>query len=87
MPQPSCSSRSWESERARVAALARCVKNGERSPEDPDLIEARRNLRALKLEEHMRLALSAIPSMTDDEIEHLISLLNAKRGPSGGADV
>jgi hypothetical protein len=70
-----------------MAALVRCVKTGERSPEDPDLIETRRNLRALKLEEHMRLALADIPSMTDDEIEHLISLLNAKRGPSGSSHV
>lgn len=87
MPPPSYSSRSWKSERARVAALARCVKTGERSPEDPDLIEARRNLCALKLEEHIRLALSATPSLTDDQVEYLIALLNAKRGASGGAHV
>ena len=62
MSSPSPSSRSWKSERARVGALARCAKTGERSPDDPDLIEARRNLCALKLEEHMRLALATTPS-------------------------
>ncbi|WP_231639201.1 hypothetical protein [Mycobacterium sp. Marseille-P9652] len=63
------------------------MKNGERSPDDPDLIEARRNLRALKLKEHVRLALVATPSLTDEQIDDLISLLNAKRGPGGGAHV
>jgi hypothetical protein len=80
MSSPSPSSRSWTSERARVGALARCVKSGERPPDDPDLIEARRNLCALKLEEHMRLALAATPSMTDEQINHLIVLLNTRGG-------
>jgi hypothetical protein len=80
VPAMSPPSRSWKSERARVGALARCVKTGERSPDDPDLIEARRNLCALKLEEHMRLALAATPSMTDEQIKHLIALLNARGG-------
>ena len=80
MSSPSPSSRSWTSERARVGALARCVKSGERPPDDPDLIEARRNLCALKLEEHMRLALAATPSMSDEQINDLIILLNTRGG-------
>jgi hypothetical protein len=80
MSSPSPSSRSWTSERARVGALARCVKTGERPPDDPDLIEARRNLCALKLEEHIRLALAATPPMTGEQIEHLIALLNSTGG-------
>jgi hypothetical protein len=80
MSSPSPSSRSWKFERARVGALARCVRNGERPPDDPELIEARRNLCALKLEEHMRLAVAATPSTTDEQIKHLIALLNTKGG-------
>jgi hypothetical protein len=56
------------------------VKTGERSPDDPDLIEARRNLCALKLEEHMRLALAVTPPMTDEQIKHLSALLNSRGG-------
>jgi hypothetical protein len=58
------------------------VKTGERPPDDPDLIEARRNLCALKLEEHMRLALAATPPITDEQIKHLIALLSS-RGAAG----
>jgi hypothetical protein len=56
------------------------VRTGERPPDDPDLIEARRNLCALKLEEHVRLALAANPSMTDEQIKRLIALLNTRGG-------
>jgi hypothetical protein len=80
MSSPSPSSRSWTSERARVGALARCVKSGERPPDDRDLIEARRNLCALKLEEHMRMALAASPSLSDEQIKHLFALLNTRGG-------
>jgi hypothetical protein len=80
MSSPAPSSRSRTSERARVGALARCVKTGERPPDDPDLIEARRNLCALKLEEHVRLALTAAPPMTDEQIERLIVLLKTRGG-------
>jgi len=80
MSSPPPSSRSWTSERARVGALARCVKTGERPPDDPELIEARRNLCALKLEEHMRLALAAVPTMTDEQIKRLIDLLKTRGG-------
>ncbi len=60
----------WTSERARVAALSR-----DRQPDDPALIEARRNLRALRLEEHIRTILDGEPALTNEQAEHLGTVL------------
>ena len=47
--------------RARTAALTRAIRNGERPPDDPDLIDARQNLTALQLEEYVRKVLATAP--------------------------
>ena len=60
----------WLSERARVAALTR-----DRAPDDPDLIDARRQLRYLRLHEHIDKILESAPPLTDEQRDALASLL------------
>jgi hypothetical protein len=67
----------WTSERGRVAALERGVRAGERQPDDPQLIEARRNLRALRLAEHVAKVLADWPKLSDEQIEKVVALLRA----------
>lgn len=57
-------------ERARVAALTRS-----RDADDPDLNEARRNLRAAKLAKHIERALQTAPPLTDDQRRRIARLL------------
>lgn len=67
---------SWTSERARVAALTRS-----RPADDPDLIEARRNLKAERLAEGIRRA-SEAPPLTAEQCARLAAglLQQAARG-------
>lgn len=60
----------WHPYRAQVAALSRS-----RTADDPDLIEARRNLRAARLEEHVQKALEDAPPLTDSQRERIARLL------------
>lgn len=62
----------WTSERAKLASLSRS-----RKPDDPDLTEARRNLRALRLEEHVREILAKAPPLTDEQRDRIAGLLRA----------
>lgn len=66
---------SWTRERAKVAALSRCVAAGERQADDPDLIEAKRNLRALRLEEHVRNVVDAAPPLTPAQRDRIAAIL------------
>ena len=56
-------------ERARIASLSRS-----RDVDDPDLIEARRNLRAATLESHVLRVLNEAPPLTDDQRRRLAGL-------------
>ncbi len=67
---------SWTHERARIAALTRS-----RTSDDPDLEDARRNLRAARLEDYIRTAVDAAPELSADQRRRCASLL---RG--GGRD-
>jgi hypothetical protein len=69
---------SWTAERARVASLSRS-----RTPDDPDLVNARRNLRAARLEEAVRRAVDAAPELTPEHRERLAALL--RPAPDAGA--
>lgn len=60
----------WTHHRARVAALSR-----DRQPDDPDLIAARRNMRAAKLADHIRRVVDEAPPLTDDQRADLAALL------------
>lgn len=61
---------SWTAERARVASLSRS-----RTPDDPDLIDARRNLRAARLADYIERTVNEAPPLTDEQRDRLASLL------------
>ncbi len=60
----------WTHERARVASLTRS-----RTPDDPELADARRNLRAERLAEHIRKAVDSAPPLTAEQRDRLAVLL------------
>lgn len=63
------------SERARIAALSRS-----RTSEDPDLVQARQNLKALRLEQYVRKAVNEAPSITDEQADRIAGLLRPAKG-------
>lgn len=65
----------WTHERARVAALSRCVKSGERAPDDPELQDAKRNLRALRLEDHVQKVIAEAPPLTPEQRDRIAVIL------------
>ncbi|TQN44412.1 hypothetical protein FHU33_3914 [Blastococcus colisei] len=64
--------------RARVAGLSR-----HRGPDSPDTLQARRDLRAVRLEEYISRTLATAPPLTDEQRERLASLFTP--ATSGGA--
>jgi hypothetical protein len=64
----------WTTERARVASLSRS-----RSNDDPDLITARRNLKAERLEDYIRKTVDAAPALSVEQRERLAGLLRPVR--------
>lgn len=61
---------SWTAERARYASLTRS-----RTPDDPELLAARRNLRAEKLADHIERQLAEAPPLTDEQRARLAAIL------------
>jgi len=61
---------SWTQERARVASLSRS-----RTPDDPALITARRDLRAARAEDYIRRLVDAAPELTAEQLDKLAVLL------------
>jgi hypothetical protein len=74
------STASWTSERARIAALKRGIRAGERPADDPALTEAYRNLRALRLEEHVAKVVADWPPLTDTQLGRIAALLRSGAG-------
>jgi hypothetical protein len=62
---------SWTQDRARVAALSRS-----RTADDPDLLDARRDLRAARAEDYIRALVDAAPPLTDEQKRRLSVLLH-----------
>jgi hypothetical protein len=60
----------WTTERARLASLTRS-----REPDDPELIGARRNLKAERLADHIRRVVDEAPPLTREQRERLAILL------------
>jgi hypothetical protein len=69
----------WTSERARIAALKRGIRAGERPADDPALAEAQRNLRELKAAEYIEKVLSQAPALTDAQRTRLAELFRPFR--------
>jgi hypothetical protein len=61
---------SWTHERARIASLTRS-----RKPDDPDLLEARRNLRAERLADHIAKVVDQAPPLSAAQRDRLALLL------------
>jgi hypothetical protein len=61
---------SWTAERARVASLSRS-----RTPDDPDLVAARRDLKAERLADYIRRTVDAAPALDDAQRDRLALLL------------
>lgn len=67
---------SWTAERARVAALTRS-----RQPDDPQLLDARRDLAAARLEEYIERTVAAAPPLTPAQRDRLSALLSGREEP------
>lgn len=67
----------WTHYRAQVASLSRS-----RNADDPELIEARQKLKALKLEEYVSSVVSTAPPLTAEQSNKIAALL---RPVGGGA--
>lgn len=62
-------------ERARVAALTRS-----RAADDPELVDARRNLAAAKLEDYIRRVVDEAPPLTGEQRDRLTAALRSGAG-------
>lgn len=60
----------WRVSRGRVAALSRS-----RTAEDPDLINARRELRAARLEDYIKRTVDQAPPLTPEQRARLAGIL------------
>jgi len=63
---------SWTAERARVASLTRS-----RTADDPDLVEARRNLKAERLAEHIASVVNEAPPLSAAQRSRLAALFES----------
>jgi hypothetical protein len=66
--------------RGRVAGLGRTIKTGERQPDDPDYIEACRDLNAANLKAAVLKALAKAPPPSDRQLDAIAALLRAGGG-------
>lgn len=64
--------KTWTHERARVAALTR-----HKSADDPETVDAKRDLRAAKLADHVRRIVDEAPPLTDEQRRSIAALLQA----------
>jgi hypothetical protein len=59
----------WRTPRARKAALTRS-----RRPDDPDLVDADRDLRAAQLARHIQRVVDGAPPLTEEQVDRLTAL-------------
>ena len=71
----------WTHHRARVAALSR-----DRAADDPDLLDARRELHAARLEEYIKRTVDAAPALTEAQRDRLTLLLHRPSAGQVGSD-
>jgi hypothetical protein len=65
--------------RARVVAFKRCVKTGEREPDDPEVIDATCELAAANITAYVEKTLAAAPPLSDEQRAKLAELLKPVR--------
>lgn len=61
---------SWTHHRAKVASLSRI-----RPADDPELIDARRDLKASRLEDAAREAAASLPPLTEEQARRIAAIL------------
>ena len=66
---------SWTTHRAKIASLSRS-----RPADDPEIVAARQDLKAARLEDQIRATVDSVPSLRPEQIDHLAGLIR-----SGGA--
>jgi hypothetical protein len=71
---------SWTHDRARVAALSR-----DRKPTDPDLLAAKRDLRASRAEDYIKRIVDQAPPLSDSQKARLAALLQSGGGTDAAA--
>ncbi len=71
----------WQHHRAKVAALTR-----HRSPNDPAIAEATRDLAAERLAEHVRAVVAGFPPLTPEQRDKIATLLRPSSPSSGEGD-
>lgn len=72
--------------RAKVGALSRAVKNGERPRNDPALAKARQDLAAAKVADYINRTLADAPPLTNEQRTRLAELLKPLRRPMRNGD-
>lgn len=70
----------WRNERARAASLTRVLPANH-----PDLIDAKRNMRALHLEEYVTKVLAQAPPLNDEQRQRIAALLTPPADTAGVA--
>lgn len=60
----------WTVHRATVASLSRT-----REPNDPDLVAARRNLKAARLEDYVSRVVAEAPALSPAQLDRIAGLL------------
>ena len=65
----------WTAKRAKLAALSR-----HRPADDPEVLEAARDLRAARLEDHVAKVVALAPPLSDDQRARITRLLRGSGG-------
>lgn len=73
---------SWTRERARLAGLYHY-----RTPDDPELQDARQRLKAALLEDHVIKAVESYPPLTPEQLDLISAALHRAKRASGGEPV
>lgn len=60
----------WTHLRGRIAGLSR-----DRAPDDPELVEARRDLAATRLHAHVADVIAKAPELTTEQTARIVALL------------
>lgn len=71
------SSFSWTKERSRVALLSKT-----HSPDDPIVLEAKRDLRAARLAEYVEKIVAEAPPLTAEQRDRIAGLLRGSSEPT-----